>query len=58
MTGWRIRHDLSGDVPFFAAVLVIAGGVIAIGVRGVVDVILHHHSLKQRDPAGRVSHRH
>lgn len=38
------RHqNLGGDIPWLAAGLIVIGGIIAIVVRGVVDLGLHHH---------------
>ena len=53
-----MRRGLAGDIPWFAAGLVIVGGVIATVVHVVVDGALHHHSLKVRQAQSRVSHRH
>lgn len=61
MDGWRIRHGLGSEREYqwIAAGLVIAGGAVAVAVRGVGDLIAHHHSAKVRHPADRwVSHRH
>lgn len=60
--GWHVRRgiagDLGNDVAWFAAWLIVAGGVVAIVAREVTDFVLHHHSAKTRQAAGRVSHRH
>jgi hypothetical protein len=38
------RHqNLGGDLPWFAGTLIVIGGVVAIVVRGVVDLALHRH---------------
>lgn len=60
--GWKIRHgvagDLGGDVPWFAAGLIVVGGVIATVVHVLVDGFLCRHSKKERLPLSRESHRH
>jgi hypothetical protein len=43
MDGWRIRHGIEGDVPFFALVILATGAVIGVAAGVVVDVLIHRH---------------
>lgn len=46
--GWHMKRGLAADVPIFAAALIVFGGVIAVVLRGVVDVALHCHRSTER----------
>lgn len=37
------RQSIGSDLPWFAAGLIVAGGVIAIVVRAAADLALHRH---------------
>jgi hypothetical protein len=43
MDGWRIRHGIEGDVPFFALVILSAGALIGAGIAIACDWLVHRH---------------
>lgn len=45
--GWRMRKDISGDIPFWCGLLIGFGAVLATGVRLGYDLFAHHHSMKR-----------
>lgn len=42
--GWHMKRGLAADVPIFAGVLVIAGGLIAVALRGAYDLARRHRA--------------